>query len=207
MPAILESSSEAYVSVAVPEGGDPPADFPREIFQAALGVFLSRRRLDMRALAKELGVSRGTLYRRAGARDGVLSHVIWFLTRRLMIQAAEQTSGLDGIERVIAVISRFLSDVQDQPALRRFLEAEPEAALRVLTSKQGQIQQGMIDAVDRLLEHAEHTSDFRSPLERDTLAYAIVRIGESFIYADVIADNPPQVDRGVAVIERLLVDR
>jgi Tetracyclin repressor-like, C-terminal domain len=41
-------------------------------------------------------------------------------------------------------------------------------------------------------------------IDHATLAYAIVRIGESFLYADVIADNDPDVDQAVAVIGRLL---
>jgi hypothetical protein len=36
------------------------------------------------------------------------------------------------------------------------------------------------------------------------LAYAIVRIGESFLYADVIADNDPDVDQAVTLVSRLL---
>ncbi|HEY4025997.1 MAG TPA: QsdR family transcriptional regulator, partial [Candidatus Dormibacteraeota bacterium] len=41
-------------------------------------------------------------------------------------------------------------------------------------------------------------------LDRATLAYIIVRIGESFLYADVIANNQPDVGRAVEVVAQLL---
>jgi hypothetical protein len=62
----------------------------------------------------------------------------------------------------------------------------------------------MIDAVERLLIAEEAVAGERMRLDRPTLAYVIVRIAESFLYADVIADNEPDVDRAVEVIARLL---
>ena len=45
---------------------------------------------------------------------------------------------------------------------------------------------------------------FRPELDTGTLAYAIMRIGEGFLYADVIADRPPDTRRAVTVIRALL---
>ena len=46
--------------------------------------------------------------------------------------------------------------------------------------------------------------NFATELDTSTLAYAIVRLGEGFLYADVIADRPPDVDRAITVIDALL---
>src|SRR3712207_9025770 len=46
----------------------------------------------------------------------------------------------------------FRSAVVEQVELRRLLDAEPEAALRVLTSKHGPIQAGLVGVTERLLE-------------------------------------------------------
>ncbi len=189
---------------AVPEGTDKPAGISPEIFDAALTTFLSGRRLDMRALASEVGISRATLYRRAGSRDQLLGEVLWYLARIAMARASAAAWELCGRERVIAVIDHFLHDLQRAPTLRQLIESEPETALRILTSKHGRVQGGIVDALAYLIK-AEREAGYMDPgLDQKTLAYAIVRIGESFLYADVIADTEPDVDRAVEVIERLL---
>jgi AcrR family transcriptional regulator len=196
-------------AIAVPheiiaEGTEPPAEVPADIFDAALRTYLDRRRLDMRALANELDISRATLYRRVGGRDHLLGEVIWYLARRSLARAYEGTEGLLGEQRIVKVVESFMRDVHSQPALARLLEAEPEAALRILTSKHGPVQRGIIDVLERLMEVEEGRGKLRLGIDHATLAYAIVRIGESFLYADVIADNDPDVDQAVAVIGRLL---
>jgi AcrR family transcriptional regulator len=188
----------------VPELTAPPPDIPEPIFRAALAAFLERRRLDMQALAAEVGVSRATLYRRVGDRDRLLGAVLWFLTRHTMANAVEAAGRRTGRRRVLAVIGGFMREVQAQPGLRRLLDAEPEAALRILTSKRGPVQRGVIDAVTRLLEQEAERGALTLRIDAPTLAYVIVRIGEGFLYADVIAAADPDVDRAVDVISQLL---
>ena len=205
MPALTEGQGPAAPShEIIATGIQPPAEIPPDIFKAALATFLDRRRLDMRALAGELGISRATLYRRVGGRDYLLGEVIWYLARRSLARAYDGTEQLRGEERIAAVVERFMRDVHSQPALARLLEAEPEAALRILTSKHGPVQRGIIEVMERLMELEEARGHLRLGIDHATLAYAIVRIGESFLYADVIADNDPDVDQAVAVIGRLL---
>jgi AcrR family transcriptional regulator len=186
------------------EGVRPPDDVPAPIFVAALQTYLEQRRLDMRALAGELGMGRSSLYRKVGSRDQLLGAVLWYLTRRIMIRAAEAADGLHGADRVVAVFHHFLHAVHGQAALRHLLHEEPEAALRILTSKRGIVQQRVIASVERLLAEEEALTALRLPLDRATMAYIIVRIGESFLYADVIADNQPDVDKAVEVVAQLL---
>jgi AcrR family transcriptional regulator len=188
----------------LPEGIGPPADVPPAIFVAALQTFLELRRLDMRALAADMGMGRSSLYRKVGSRDNLLGAVLWYLTRRSVVRAVEASNGLRGPARVVGVVHHFLHDVHSQAALRRLLQEEPEAALRVLTSKRGVVQQRITMVVERLLAAEGAHADARLTLDRATLAYVIVRIGESFLYADVIADNQPDVDRAVEVVAQLL---
>jgi AcrR family transcriptional regulator len=202
-PGRGRTEPEGALSV-LPEGVAPPPDVPSTIFVAALHTFLEMRRVDMRGLAAELGMGRSSLYRKVGSRDQLLGAVLWYLTRRTIVRAVEASSGLGGPARVVAVVHHFLHDVHRQAALRRFLHEEPEAALRILTSKRGVVQQRVIAAVERLLAEEETDADARLTLDRATLAYVIVRIGESFLYADVIADNQPDVDRAVEVVAQLL---
>ena len=188
----------------IPEGTAPPQGIPPEIFQAALATFLERRRLDMRELAAELGMGRATLYRRVGNRDRLLGEVLWFLARRALVDAVEHAGERSGAERIVAVVDGFLSFARAQPALRALLDAEPEAALRVLTSKQGPVQLGLVEALERLLAEEEARGALRLPSDRRTLAYVVVRIGESFLYADAIAGEEPDLAAAVELVARLL---
>jgi len=193
-------AAPAGAEALVPEGTAPPSDIAPEIFAAALSCHLGLRRLDMKTLAAELGVGRATLYRRVRSRDHLLGEVLWYLTRRALVRALRETSALRGGDRVLAVVDRFSRMVAEQPDLRRLLEAEPETALRVLTSRHGPVQTGLVDALARLLEAEGIDPGFDAP----TLAYVIVRIGESFLYADVIGHGEPDVDAALHIVERLL---
>jgi AcrR family transcriptional regulator len=188
----------------LPEGLAKPPDIAPEIFDAALGVFLGHRRLDMRALADQLGIGRATLYRRVHGREHLLGEIMWWLTRHAIARAVEQGTRRRGRSRVLKVVDSLLRDISGQSALRRMLDEEPEASLRILTSKHGRIQSGLTDSLARLIRREEAAGALSVAIEPETLAYTIVRIGEGFLYADVIADAEPDIDRAMTVIGKLL---
>lgn len=192
------------VTAILPEGLDRPTSVPDDIFEAALATFLAERRLDMRGLAGELGISRATLYRRVGGRDHLLGQVMWFLTRIAIVRALEQADGLSGRERVLMVVDNLMRFMDGRAALRRLLDAEPEAALRILTSKHGPIQAGITEALERLIQEEIRAGNLETRIEPTTLAYVIVRVGESFLYADAIASGEPDMDQAAEVMSHLL---
>jgi AcrR family transcriptional regulator len=204
MATATSTDTSADFAALVPGGTEPPEEIPPEIFQAALATYRERRRLDMRALAADLGIGRATLYRKVGNRDRLLGEVMWYLTRVAMYCSLVKAKDRRGAERVVEVLRLFMSAVNGSADLRHFLEAEPEAALRVLTSKHGPVQPGVIEALESLLTQEEERGNLRPTIDRGTLAYVIVRIGEGFLYADVIADQEPDVDAAVEVVARLL---
>jgi AcrR family transcriptional regulator len=204
MPAVATGGATATAIAIVPHGIARPESIPREIFDAALRTFLDGRRLDMRALAGELGISRATLYRRAGDRDHLLGQVMWYLTRVAMVRAIDGAGGLTGRERVLTVADRFMRYMDTRRPLRRLLDSEPEAALRILTSKHGPIQAGIIESLERLLREEIEAGCLHTTIEPPTLAYVIVRVGESFLYADAIASGEPDMDQAAEVLEQLL---
>ena len=188
----------------LPEGTDPPVEIPVEIFNAALRTMLRCRRLDMGSLAAELHIGRATLYRRVGSRDRLLGQVLWFLTRREIAAAIVCSEELTGTERIVALVDAFMRRVHTRPPLRRLLEAEPEIALRILTSKHGPVQSGTAAVVRGLLSEEEARGALRLTIDIDTLAYVIVRIGETFLYSDVIAGHSADIGQATEVIARLL---
>jgi AcrR family transcriptional regulator len=188
----------------LPDGTEPPDGIPREIFDAALRIILECSRLDMRSLAAQLHIGRATLYRKVGSRDQLLGEVLWFLTRMEIAGAMAEVGELAGAGRIVALVDAFMRRVHGRPPLRRLLDAEPEIALRILTSKHGPVQRGTIEVVRRLLDEEEARGALRLTIDADTLAYVIVRIGETFLYADVIAGHPVEIDQATEVITRLL---
>jgi AcrR family transcriptional regulator len=188
----------------LPEGTGVPAVVPPEIFAAAVAAFSSGRRLDMRSLARRLGVARATLYRRAGNRERLLDELLWWRARRLVTHQVQATAGLAGADRLTAVIAGALRVIGTDRPLRVFLESDPETALRILTGTRSTVQRGMARALESLIDLERDRGAFDATVDTATLAYAIMRISEGFLYADVIADRAPDTGRAIAVIEALL---
>jgi Tetracyclin repressor-like, C-terminal domain len=107
--------------LVLPAGAAVPARIPAGIFAAAADTFVAGQRLDMRSLARRLGVARG-----------------------------------------------------------------------------------MAGALEKLIDLERGRGSFDASLDTPTLAYAILRISEGFLYSDVIADRTPDIDRATTVIEGLL---
>jgi len=192
------------VDVVVPEGTAPPGRIPPDIFAAAAEAYAAGGRLDMQRLARRLGVGRATLYRRAGNREELLDEVLWWRARRLLAEQVLATGRLSGVARITAVTAGVLTSIERDRRLRAFLESDPEAALRILTGTRSTVQRGMASALEHLIELERERGSFTADLDTPTLAYAIVRICEAFLYADVIADRARDIGRAVTIIEALL---
>jgi AcrR family transcriptional regulator len=188
----------------VSQGTAPPATIPADIFAAAAAAYACGQRLDMRSLARQVGVARATLYRRVGNRERLLDEVIWWRARRLLAHQVRATAGLAGAARIAATIRGVLAVAERDAPLRAFLEADPETAMRILTGTRSTVQRGMAGALENLIDTERGRGAFEADLDTPTLAYAIVRICEGFLYADVIADRRPDIGRAVTVIEALL---
>lgn len=153
------------------------------------------RRLEMQALADELGVSRATLFRNAGTREDLLGDALWRVTERTLNLAerrweAERPEGAlhtPGTGRHINAL------VSGSTALHRLLDDEPALTIRVLTDPRGQVQTGVVAFIEALLRRDMDELGFRPIIEPGALAYALVRLGESFLYADVLAARAPDV--------------
>jgi AcrR family transcriptional regulator len=193
------------VRAVVPEGIAAPSTVPAEIFTAAVDAYVSGQRLDMQSLARRAGVGRATLYRRVGNREQLLDEVVWWRARRLLADQVQATEALTGVPRITAVIGGVLGAIERDKPLRAFLESDPEAALRILTGIRSTVQKGMTGALENLIDLERRRGAFAADLDTRTLAYAIVRICEGFLYADVIADRSADIGRAITVIEALLL--
>jgi AcrR family transcriptional regulator len=165
--------------------------------------FLAPERLDMSALADELGVNRVTLYRWVGSRDRLLVEVVWSLAERTF-DAARAGVDAHGPERVVQVVVRFLDDVITNPGIRRWLSEEGEHAMRLLTRHDTDFQPRLIGAVHALLEEEADAGRLTLPIDLRELAYVIVRLVESYTYLDLITGERPDAARAEPVLRMLL---
>jgi AcrR family transcriptional regulator len=201
---VSSANGTADALAVVPEGTAPPPAIAPRVFDAAAQAYAAGQRLDMLALCRRLGISRATLYRRAGNREQLLDQVLWWRARRTLSEQANATAGQYGAARIVAAIGGVLHAIERDKALRALLESDPETALRLLTGTRSAVQQGMVAALERLIDLERGRGAFAAGLDTPTLAYAIVRIAEGFLYADVVADRTPDIDRAITLIAALL---
>jgi AcrR family transcriptional regulator len=164
-----------------------------DAFLAARRRFLAGERVDMTSLAAELGVNRVTLYRWVGSREQLLVEVVWSLARRTLddLEAAHRGEG-----RAVAILSGFLEATIAHPGMQRWLAEEGESAMRLLTRHDEDFQPRLIAAVEALLSPDDP--------DRHEVAYALVRVIESYTYLDLITGEQPEAGRARPIFTRLL---
>jgi AcrR family transcriptional regulator len=174
------------------------------VIRAAARLFLSTGTLDMRALARQLGIGRATLYRWRGSRDLLLSDVLLWLGLRNLHRAEAEVPTPAGPQRLVDVHALHISRMTNSPGLRAFVRAEPTVASRLLLDANGKVHVGMTRALADLIQRQELEAGWRAPLGPDRLAHIMARIVESFMYADLIANDVPNIESPLVVFEILV---
>ena len=157
----------------------------------------------MQALAEALGVNRVTLHRWVGSRDELLCEILWSLAEPTL-RSARKAARRPGGARIAATLERFMDDVLATAYMRRFLEREPEIALRILTTKRTAFQARLVAFIRELISEEADAGTLLPPLPIDDLAYLVVRIAESFFYTDIIARGRPDPTKARQAIAALL---
>jgi hypothetical protein len=174
-----------------------------DAFKVARRKFIAGERIEMQALAEEVGTSRVTLHRWVGNRDLLLGEILWSLTEPTLHDARKATRKRGGAG-IAEAWGRFLRTVNDAAFMRSFLEREPEIALRVLTTKSSPLQARLAGAVSEMISVEVDAGRLKPPMEVHDLAYVIVRLGESFVYADIITGSKPEPEKAERATAALL---
>ncbi|HEV2377129.1 MAG TPA: QsdR family transcriptional regulator [Streptosporangiaceae bacterium] len=187
-----------------------PAVGPLEVLAEARRRFAAGRRLDMRELAADMGISRATLYRWVGDRERLLGEVLWGFAEAGLEQArscADANATDQGADWVARFCLRFMETTATFQPIRRFVEAEPDAALRVLTSHHGVQHQRLIATLRLTLEERAAAGYLDLPMSAADLAYVINRVAESFIWREFITGEQggeSDLTRAAGVVRILL---
>jgi len=193
------------VTSAASQAGREPERRPTadDAFRLARRKFLGAERIDMSALAAELGVNRVTLYRWVGSRNKLLVEVVWSVGERTL-QKVDAGVKERGAERVVQVVTRFLDAVITSAGMKRWLAEEGELAMRLLTRHDTGFQPRLIDWTHMLLVEESEAGRLSLPADLHEVAYVIVRLIESYTYLDLITGEHPDARRAEPILRLLL---
>ena len=179
---------------------------PRDAFNLAMIKWVKGERVEIGAVAEELGVNRATVFRWVGSRELLLGEVIWQRFAAIWHDAAAAARGV-GADYAADLTGRLMAAALEAAQLRRFIEQDPEYALRLLTSKTSTVQSRIVEAVAAMLRQHAAAGHIAPALSIEDLAYAIVRIVESCIYSDQITGRKPNIAVTCEVIRILVAAR
>ncbi len=181
-----------------------------DAFRLARRKFHASERIDMRALADEVGVNRATLYRWVGSRDQLLVEIAWSRTL-LTFEWLDDRTSATGAERIVRIVSGYIDAVINDTGTKRWFSEEGESAMRLLTRRdparrETDFQPRLQGEIRRLLEEETAAGRLALPVDLDQLAYVLVRLIESYVYLDMITGEPPQPELAEPIL-RLLLER
>jgi AcrR family transcriptional regulator len=165
--------------------------------------FLEDKFESIEQLSAELGISRSVAYKWVGNSEQLLSLVIAQITEDSFNEVCSQVKS-KGAKRVIDVLMQISHKVAAQKAHRRLVEKNPEKFLRMIASKAAPIQSKSIQLTQALLEEEQSRGRLQLPFDAHTLAYVLVRVCESFLYAETIANEPMDFEKEELALKALL---
>ena len=174
--------------------GRPPAATREQVLETALHRYLRGRRVDVQAIAAELGVGRTSIYRWFGSREELIGEVLFAASEPLLWEARRNAKGR-GARVLLETFDRFNRILADSSALRRFVDAERDAALRIITSGSGALQPRMVASIQEVIDDEVRAGAYEPPVDTSTLAYSIVKLAEAFLFSDAVAGMRGDVDR------------
>ncbi|MFI7667248.1 QsdR family transcriptional regulator [Nocardia sp. NPDC049526] len=182
--------------------GRPAAASQDQVLAAASAQFLACERVDVQAIAAELGLSRATIYRWFGSRDGLLGAVMVSEFERMVVAAQTRADGT-GAPRVLALLDRVAQWMTRSEAYRYFIATEQATAGRIITTSDGPVQPKVVGVVAEILDTAM-VEGYQNRVDTQTFAYALVRLIEAFLYQDAVTGLRGDVERLRAVLAVIL---
>jgi AcrR family transcriptional regulator len=174
--------------------GRPAAASREDVIDAGLYRYLRGRRVDVQAIAAELGLGRATIYRWFGSREKLLGEVIIRATEPVLADARSGLAGGGG-RGLLDTFDRFNRALADAPALRAFVEQERDAALRIIASGAGIVQPRIVELITGLIAEEVDAGTYEPPVAPAVLGYAIVKLAQAFLFNDAVVGIRGDVDR------------
>ncbi|HUR72722.1 MAG TPA: QsdR family transcriptional regulator [Sporichthya sp.] len=197
------TTSETLSDRLAQEGDGPRANLALA-FRTACSWFMAGRRIDISALAEEVGVSRVTMHRWVGTRDELLSEVMWHLTSRTLDHLLAEVDAGEITPRAPELLGRYIEVIAGNTGVLRLQREEPEAFVRLVTTKAGTFQTRLVAKVARVLETDRRSGHLTIDLPDDELAFAVVRLLEAYAHAPTLTGQPADPELAMKVLRALL---
>ncbi len=173
-------------------------------FRAACRWFMEGKRLDISALAAEVGVSRVTMHRWVGTRDELLTEVMWHLTSATLDRQLAEIDAAGVAPRAPELLGRYVGAVAGNTGVLRLQREEPETFVRLVTTNASAFQIRLIAKVSRVLETDRASGHLTIDLSDDELAFAVVRLLEAYAHAPTLTGQPADPELAARVLRALL---
>jgi AcrR family transcriptional regulator len=182
---------------------EPAKVTPADAFVHAREIVQAGGRLDMLALAAELGIARATLYRWTGDREQLLSDILWTMVHALFehVMSTVPERGADGL-RIGS--THFLTQLATGGELTLFLQAEGGTGLRLITDSRGGVRPRLVDAIAAWIQREVDEGYYRAPEDPQLLADGMVSLGERFLYHGGYVESNPDADTASRMIALLI---
>jgi AcrR family transcriptional regulator len=174
--------------------GRPAAASREDVLEAGLYRYLRGKRVDVQAIAAELGLGRATIYRWFGSREKLLGKVIILATEPVLARARSGSAGKGG-PGLLDTFDRFNRALADAPALRAFVEQERDASLRIIASGAGIVQPRIVELITALIAEEADAGTYEPPVEPSVLGFAIVKLAQAFLFNDAVVGIRGDVER------------
>jgi AcrR family transcriptional regulator len=174
--------------------GRPAGATRDDVLEAAMHSYLRGLRIDVQAIAAELGLGRATIYRWFGSREDLIGEVLLRAAEPLLDAARAEARGRGG-RALLDTFDRFNRGLAGATALRQFVEQERDAALRIIYAGDGKVQPRIVERIVAIIEEEVEAGRYNPPTDPATLGYAIVKIAEAFLFSDAVAGVRGDVER------------
>lgn len=153
----------------------------------------------MNTVASQLGIGRTTLYRWVGDREKLMDYVILESIDDLWRQSLAAAHG-DGIEHALDAVARFIRATTGYAPLARFVEREPNLALRVLLDPQGLVVTALTGGLATAITAAAPDLEVPPP------TYGVLSLAATaVVWANVAGGRAPDIDSTVAIMRTVLL--
>jgi hypothetical protein len=159
-------------------------------FKTARRWFMEGRRIDISALAEEVGVSRVTMHRWMGTRDELLTEVMWSLTSATLdrLQGEIEAAGIAPVAPEL--LGRYTEAIATNTGVLRMQREEPDVFVRLCTASESTFQQRIVSRIEEVLVADRRNGHLTVELSDDELAFAVVRLLEAYAHAPSLRGEP-----------------
>ena len=178
---------------------------PLDVFRLARRQWLKGERLNLAELAKQVGIGRATLFRWIGSKDLLVQEILWSLYEPIFDEATAGAGG-SGPDHVVKTHRRVMKDVLLAEPMQRFIQEDPEYAIRLLTSSTSVLHQRIVAKTRQHLEVEVKKGTLSLPIPAQRFAEILTRINKSLMYSDIAEDYSQAIDEACTLMS-LLLDR